>query len=130
MRTAPDAGESSGIGLFARLVRDCVPDLREWVSESVIHSFRFGDSYRISELCVSFQNPNSFSDSTKHSKFSFFKIDSMAIHLKSSIFKQLREAEVGVVLERVEGAAVRDTTYVHVRTLQVKTIFGEEKTHF
>ena len=51
----------------------------------------------------------------------------MVIHLKSSIFQQLREAEVRVVLERVEGAAVRDATYVHVRPLRVKTIFGEKR---
>ena len=46
----------------------------------------------------------------------------MSIHLKSSIFKELRVAKVSVVLEGVEGAAVGDATYIHVRALRVITV--------
>ena len=48
-------------------------------------------------------------------------------HLKCSIFKQLGEAEVSVVLERIEAATVRDASHVHVRALRVKTIWGNKE---
>ena len=46
----------------------------------------------------------------------------LSIHLKSSIFKELRVAKVSVVLEGIEGAAVGDATYIHVRALRVKKL--------
>ena len=46
----------------------------------------------------------------------------VSIHLKSSIFKELRVAKVSVVLKGIEGAAVGDATYIHVRALRVKTL--------
>ena len=46
----------------------------------------------------------------------------MSIHLKSSIFKELRVAEVSVVLKGIEGAAVGDAAHIHVRALRVKTL--------
>ena len=50
----------------------------------------------------------------------------MSIHLKSSIFKELREAEVSVVLKGIEGAAVGDATNVHVRTFRLKALYGNK----
>ena len=50
----------------------------------------------------------------------------MWINLRGCILEKLREAELCVVLERIEAAAVRDTPDVHVGSFGVKTVCQED----
>ena len=50
----------------------------------------------------------------------------MWINLRGRILEKLRVAELCVVLERIEAAAVRDTPDVHVGSFGVETVCREQ----